>query len=143
MTKIRWFDARRSTALLFGMTAGLAMAWLFPGDSEARAPKDLIYNECACRCVAPGDIVGSISHFNNDAGVSCGAYLGKTCNYSNPTTGGVSTGTLKNCGGYKPGGTKALQAVPQVNAPIMRRGVEGAPAENTTADPSGGPAVTK
>ena len=32
---------------------------------------------------------------------------------------------------------------PGMNAPIMRRGVEGAPADGTTANPSGGPAETK
>lgn len=116
---------RRRSAIFLGISAGLVLASLLPGTSDARVKKDTIYNQCACRCVAPGDIVGSISHFNNDAGVSCGSYLGKTCNYTNSQTGGVSTGTLKNCGGYKPGGTKALQAAPQVNAPIMRRGVDG------------------
>lgn len=32
---------------------------------------------------------------------------------------------------------------PGMNAPIMRRGVEGAPADGTTANPSGGSAETK
>lgn len=119
--------------ILLMLTIGLAAWSASPENSWALKPRPTIYNECACRCVAPGDIVGSISHFNNDAGVSCGAYLGKTCNYTNSTTGGVSTGTLKNCGGYKPGGTKALQAAPQVNAPIMRRGVDG---ESSTSSPT-------
>jgi hypothetical protein len=125
--------------VLLALLAGLTVSTAIPAESLAK-PKQPIYNQCACRCVAPGDIVGSISHFNNDAGVSCGVYLGKTCNYTNSQTGGVSTGTLKNCGGYKPGGTQALQqTVPKVNAPIMRRGVEGEKAGETgsgTADGS-------
>ncbi len=116
---------RRQHLMFLTLVTGLGAVMAFPADSLAK-PKQPIYNQCACRCVAPGDIVGSISHFNNDAGVSCGAYLGKTCNYTNSQTGGVSTGTLKNCGGYKPGGTQALQqTAPRFDAPIMRRGVEG------------------
>jgi hypothetical protein len=116
---------RKQHKTFFALIAMLSAFIAHPEMSLAK-PKQPIYNQCACRCVAPGDIVGSISHFNNDAGVSCGTYLGKTCNYTNSQTGGVSTGTLKNCGGYKPGGTKALQqTVPQVTAPVMRRGVEG------------------
>jgi len=125
MTRMTCRASNRNHAVALGVCTLVAVTLLLPGGSEGRA-KDPVYNQCACRCVAPGDIVGSISHFNNDAGVSCGTYLGKTCNYTNSQTGGVSTGTLKNCGGYKPGGTKALQqTAPQFNAPIMRRGVEG------------------
>lgn len=117
--------SRKQHMTFFALIVMLSAFIAHPEMSLAK-PKLPIYNQCACRCVAPGDIVGSISHFNNNAGVSCGTYLGKTCNYTNPQTGGVSTGTLKNCGGYKPGGTQALQqTVPQVNAPITSRGVEG------------------
>lgn len=108
------------------LIAGL-MVWLaLPSESVARPKKDLIYNECACRCVAPGDVVGVITDIKNTAGVSCGTYNSKTCNYADPATGGVRSGTLRDCGGFKPGGTKALQqAVPKLNSPIMRRGIEG------------------
>ncbi|MDO9119845.1 MAG: hypothetical protein Q7U39_17955 [Nitrospira sp.] len=126
---------RKQHLIFFALIVGLGAVMAFATESFAK-PKQPIYNQCACRCVAPGDIVGSISHFNNNAGVSCGVYLGKTCNYTNSQTGGVSTGTLKNCGGYKPGGTQALQqTVPQVNAPIMRRGVEDEQPEPSTTAP--------
>lgn len=124
-TNLSW-TGRKQDLVLVVLIVGIGASMVSAVEAQARAKTDTIYNQCACRCVAPGDIVGSISHFNNDAGVSCGTYLGKTCNYTNSQTGGVSTGTLKNCGGYKPGGTKALQqTAPLMNAPLMRRGVEG------------------
>lgn len=36
--------------------------------------KDAIYNQCACACVAPGEVLGSIEVYRNTAGVACGVY---------------------------------------------------------------------
>ena len=131
--------SRRSTMFL-ALTVGLAV--LFgSSDVSFALPKDPIYNQCACACVLPGESFGVIDEVSNTAGVPCGAYNNKTCNVEDPQTGGIRTGTLKYCGGFKPGGIKGMGRVrPPIgrNPPVLQRGVEPeAPASPTVPQEKG------
>jgi hypothetical protein len=116
-----WAINRRGLILVIG----LAIISLSSGVAWAK-PKTTIYKECGCLCQAPGDVMGVITNIPNTGGYSCGAYNGKTCNYSDPATGGVRTGTTKYCGGFKPGGMISYRApISGVKGQVLRRGIEG------------------
>jgi hypothetical protein len=104
---------------------GFAIGFASPEVSWAKPKTGVAYKECACICQAPGDALGVITDIRNTGGFSCGAYNGKTCNYTDPATGGVRTGTTKNCGGFKPGGTISFKAPTAEIGSILRRGIEG------------------
>ena len=125
MARLRHCESSKSSRI--GVMLALGLTGLFTAIETTWAlPKNPIYKQCACICQAPGDIIGVITDFSNTGGYSCGAYNGKTCNYSDPTTGGVRSGTTKYCGPYKPGGTLNLRApLVGTNGPILRRGLEG------------------
>ncbi|MCA9500814.1 MAG: hypothetical protein R3B83_03290 [Nitrospirales bacterium] len=111
----------------FLLLVGLISLLTSPPHSLSKPRVDTIYKQCACLCQAPGDIIGVITDFSNTGSYSCGTYNGKTCNYYDPTTGGVRSGTTKYCGGYKPGGTLNFRTPSSgLKAPIVRRGLEGA-----------------
>jgi hypothetical protein len=112
-----------------GVILALGLAFLLPSPEVTWAvPKNPIYKQCACICQAPGDIIGVITDFSNTGGFSCGAYNGKTCNYSDPTTGGVRSGTTKYCGPYKPGGTVTFRApLSGLKGSVLSRGIDGEP----------------
>lgn len=140
MTRATWIERWQSYNILFlTVTVGLAVWFASSGVSEARAKKDLIYNECACACVLPGQSFGTITDIKNTAGLPCGAYNNKTCNVEDPETGGIRSGTTKECGPFKPSGTKGMVPPPiGTNPPVLqRRGVEGERPDTTTANPSG------
>ena len=72
----------------------------------------------------------------NTAGVPCEAYNNRACSLD----GGTRTGTTKYCGGYKPGGTKAMLSVlPNTTLSIMSRGVEGE--QHTSSNQENDPAA--
>jgi hypothetical protein len=104
------------------------------GIGLAAQKQSTVYNQCACLCVGPTG--GAIIDISNTGGFSCGAYNSKTCNYEDPKTGGIRSGTTKYCGGYKPGGTKAAMSgsgSATTTAPtIMSRGTE--PDSTVSAD---------
>lgn len=111
--------------MVLGLGVGLIMLLTWAEAGLAK-PKGAIYNQCACICQAPGDIIGVITDFSNTGGFSCGIYNGKTCNYSDSTTGGVRSGKTKYCGPYKPGGTVNFRA-PRTGTEgaVLSRGIEG------------------
>jgi len=122
----RYPDLLSSWALLT-MTLGLGFAIVAPDVSDARPKKDTIYNECACACYTPATGFGTILDIRNDAGVSCELYNNRPCTGTDQN-GAVISGTTKYCGGYKPGGTRAmLGAIPSTKLSVMSRGVEGEP----------------
>jgi len=131
--------SRRSTMFL-ALTVGLAV-FFGSSDVSLALQNDPIYNQCACACVLPGESFGVIDEVSNTAGVPCGAYNNKTCNVEDPQTGGIRTGTLKYCGGFKPGGIKGMGRVrPPIgtNPPVLQRGVEPeAPASPTVPQEKG------
>lgn len=115
---------RQGNILFLALSVGLTLWIASPGVSVALQKKDAIYNECACACDGPTG--GGIIDIRNTGGFSCGAYNGKTCNYEDPATGGIRSGTTKWCTPYKPSGTRAA-ALPRkdMNSAVMSRGVEG------------------
>jgi len=113
----------RNQALVIAL--GLIVPLLWSGIALAKPRTDVIYKQCACLCQAPGDVFGVITDFSNTGGYSCGVYNSKTCNYYDPNTGGVRTGTTKFCGAYKPGGTVTFKApLASIDGAILRRGIE-------------------
>ncbi len=111
--------------MVLGVCAGLILVLTWVEVSLAK-PKGTIYKQCACICQAPGDIIGVITDISNTGGFSCGAYNGKTCNYSDPATGGVRSGTTKYCGPYKPGGTVIFRTpLSGITGSVLSRGIEG------------------
>lgn len=111
--------------MVLGLGVGLIMLLTWAGAGLAK-PKGAIYNQCACICQAPGDIIGVITDISNTGGFSCGAYNGKTCNYSDPATGGVRSGTTKYCGPFKPGGTVNFRApLSGITGSVLSRGIDG------------------
>lgn len=110
-----------SLILAMGFTIGVTS----PEVSLAKPKSGATYKECACICQAPGDALGVITDIRNTGGFSCGAYNGKTCNYSDSATGGVRTGTTKMCGGFKPGGTISFKApIGGTTGSVLRRGID-------------------
>lgn len=125
MRRILQTDKWKSCSISLILTIGFTLLFISPEISLAKPKTDVIYKECACICQAPGDAFGVITDIRNTGGFSCGAYNGKTCNYSDPTTGGVRTGTTKYCGGFKPGGTISYRApIGGKTGSILRRGIE-------------------
>lgn len=125
MASFRKCDNWKSSSMGVMLTLGFAVLFTPPGVTWAK-PKGSIYKQCACICQAPGDIIGVITDFSNTGGFSCGAYNGKTCNYSDSATGGVRSGTTKYCGPYKPGGTVAFRApLSSLKGSVLSRGIEG------------------
>jgi hypothetical protein len=153
MTTVMRSEKWPSSVMFLALTVGLAVLFGSSGSSLA-APKDPIYNVCACACYDPTTGFGELlADIQNTAGVPCGAYNGRACSLD----GGTRTGTTKYCGGYKPGGTRAGMLAPSLeqNAPVLqqtpttpggmrapttgtiqRRGIEGEqPAEPTPGAP--------
>jgi hypothetical protein len=62
-------------------------------------PKQGSGGTCNCVCVAPSGIGGQIMTIAiyNSLNYQCPVFNGKTCNVSNPNTGGVATGSLIGC----------------------------------------------
>lgn len=127
--KTRRHPAAGTRSVLFlALTVGVAMWLAWPGAGSAVPPKP-IFNECACLCVSrtDGKITGfSIDTYKNTGGYACGVYSGTNCNVLNED-GSLTSGRLEQCGGYKPGGTRAMTLAPSVlqNAPVLRsRGIE-------------------
>jgi hypothetical protein len=69
--------------------------------------------KCDCACSAPSGAGGHIDSFNtyDPHGLPCDALVGATCNVSDPSTGGVATGTVQHC--FKPGDTPRGQIILQ------------------------------
>jgi hypothetical protein len=119
------YDTRLSSRMLLAMLVGLTLTLVAPEVSSARQKKDAIYNQCACACYTPATGFGTILDIRNDAGVACGLYNNRPCTGTDQN-GATISGTTKYCGGYKPGGTRAmLSAIPNTTLSIMSRGVEG------------------
>lgn len=117
--------ARHSYRLIFVLMVGFILTGMSPEVSSARAKKDTIYNQCACACYTPATGFGTILDIRNDAGVSCELYNNRPCTGTDQN-GAVISGTTKFCGGYKPGGTRAmLSGIPNMTLSVMSRGVEG------------------
>ena len=116
-------DRGSSSGMFLLLTVGLTLTIVAPGISSARQKKYTIYNVCACACSDPTTGFGELlPDIQNTAGVPCEAYNNRACSLD----GGTRTGTTKYCGGYKPGGTKAMLSVlPNTTLSIMSRGVEG------------------
>jgi hypothetical protein len=113
---------------LFALTV-VFVAWMAsPGDSQARQKRPAIYNQCVCACYTPASGFGTIlDGIQNTAGVSCEVYNNRPCTGTDEN-GATISGTTKYCGGYKPGGTKAmLSAIPNMTLSIAGRGVEEDP----------------
>ena len=111
--------------ILLVLTVGLTLTIVAPDLSSARQKKDTIYNECACACYTPASGFGTILDIKNSAGVSCGMYNNRPCTGTDEN-GATISGTTKFCGGYKPGGTRAmLSAIPNTTLSVMSRGTEG------------------
>ena len=124
MAHLRQCENWKSSSMGVMLALGLAVLFTSPEVTWA-IPKSPIYKQCACLCQAPGDVIGVITDISNTGGFSCGAYNGKTCNYSDPATGGVRTGTTKYCGGFKPGGTISYRApIGGTTGSVLRRGIE-------------------
>lgn len=87
--------------ILLGLGVGLIVLLTWPESGMAKT-KDAIYQQCACICQVPGDIIGVLIDFSYTGKFSCGIYNGKTCNDSDPTTGGIRSGKTKYCAPYKP-----------------------------------------
>ena len=123
MTRLTRHDKGLSSGMFLLLTVGLGLILVAPDNSLARQKKDAIYNVCACACFDPTTGFGELlPDIQNTAGVSCEAYNNRACSLD----GGTRTGTTKYCGGYKPGGTKAmLSVIPNTTFSIMSRGVEG------------------
>lgn len=128
-------DYGQVSRMLLAMTVGLALTLAAPDLSSAK-PKDPIYNVCACACSDPTTGFGELlPDIQNTAGVSCEAYNNRPCSLD----GGTRTGKTKFCGGYKPGGTRAmLSTIPNAKFSVMGRGVEG----ETSAQESESAALT-
>ncbi|BCA53213.1 hypothetical protein W02_03530 [Nitrospira sp. KM1] len=124
--------AFRYVAMFQVMIVSLAISVMWVETGFALPKKESIYNECACACDGPTG--GAIIDIRNVGGFACAAYNGKTCNYEDPASGGIRSGTTRWCTAYKPSGIKAA-AAPLQNGPVMRRGVEDAP----SAEPGPGP----
>lgn len=108
---------------LFSWSLGLAVLFAWPGSGLTAQKESTIYNQCACFCDGPTG--GGIIDISNSGGFSCGTYNSKTCNYEDSKTGGIRSGTTKYCGGFKPGGTKAMRAPAITKEPmVMSRGTE-------------------
>ncbi len=115
-----WKSHSMFLTLIVGLT--IFFTWVEVGMAKPKGP---IYNQCACICQAPGDIIGVITDFSNTGGYSCGVYNSKTCNYSDPTTGGVRSGKTKYCGPFKPGGTVNFRApMTGDKGAVLSRGIE-------------------
>ena len=111
--------------ILLVLTVGLTLTIVAPDLSSARQKKDAIYNECACACYTPASGFGTILDIKNSAGVSCGMYNNRPCTGTDEN-GATISGTTKFCGGYKPGGTRAmLSAIPNTTLSVISRGTEG------------------
>jgi hypothetical protein len=111
--------------ILLVLTVGLTLTIVAPDLSSARQKKDAVYNQCACACYTPATGFGTILDIKNTAGVSCGMYNNRPCTGTDQN-GATISGTTKYCGGYKPGGTRAmLSAVPDTKLSVMSRGTEG------------------
>lgn len=126
---------QRNTMFL-ALAVGLAMWIASSGISLALQKKDSAYNTCACACDGPTG--GGIIDISNAGGFACGAYNNRTCNYEDPATGGVRTGTTKYCTGFKPDGTKTMM-LPRTgsNTGVMGRGVKS---ESPTVEGDNAPA---
>jgi len=112
-------------AIFFALTVVLAAWMASPGDSFARQKRPTIYNECACACYTPATGFGTILDIRNTAGVSCELYNNRPCTGTDEN-GATISGTTKYCGGYQPGGTRAmLSAIPDTKLSATSRGVEG------------------
>lgn len=119
--------------LILAVGFGFTVATPEPGSAK---PKNPIYNVCACACSDPTTGFGELlPDIQNTAGLSCDAYNNRPCSLD----GGTRTGKTKFCGGYKPGGTRAmLSTIPNAKFSIIGRGVEG----ETTAQESESAALT-
>lgn len=117
-------DRRQGSGMFLLLTVGLTLTIVAPDASYAK-PKSPIYNECACACYTPATGFGTILDIKNNAGVSCELYNNRPCTGTDEN-GATISGTTKYCGGYKPGGTRAmLSAIPNTTLSIMSRGTEG------------------
>ena len=126
MIRILRTDTWKSSSLGLVLALGFTFVFTSPGVTWAKPKTGAIYKQCACLCQAPGDVIGVITDISNTGGFSCGAYNGKTCNYSDPATGGVRTGTTKYCGPFKPGGTVNFRApLSGLKGSVLSRGIEG------------------
>jgi len=114
-------------AILFTLTLVLTTWMASPGDSLALQKRPGIYNQCVCACSDPSTGFGELlADIQNTAGVPCEFYNNRACTIHNED-GSTTGGKTKFCGGYKPGGMKAMTVAPSVlqNAPVLqRRGVE-------------------
>lgn len=125
MEHVTPINKRKGRHQFLAIALGLIVPLFWSGIALAKPRTDTVYKQCACLCQAPGDVIGVITDISNTGGYSCGAYNGKTCNYYDPNTGGVRTGSTKYCGGFKPGGTVNFKAaLSDRSGLIMRRGVE-------------------
>lgn len=118
-------DSGKISTVLLTVTVGLGLTIVAPDISSAK-PKNPIYNECACACYTPASGFGTILDIRNNAGVACELYNNRPCTGTDEN-GATISGTTKYCGGYKPGGTRAMHgaAVPSKSLSVMSRGVEG------------------
>lgn len=115
-----------SITLSLTIIMGLVVILVSPPSSFALKKNPAVYNQCVCACGGPGE--GGIVEISNAGGYSCGAYNNKTCNYEDPTTGGIRTSTTRWCQPYKPGGVRnAASAIVRAGQTgmVMSRGVEG------------------
>jgi hypothetical protein len=111
--------------ILLVLTVGLTLTIVAPDLSSARPKKEAIFNQCACACYTPATGFGTILDIKNSAGVSCGMYNNRPCTGTDEN-GATISGTTKFCGGYKPGGTRAmLSAIPNTKLSVISRGTEG------------------
>lgn len=124
MTPVTQIHMYMRGRMVLGLAVGLIL-FLTGTEAGLAKPKGAIYKQCACICQAPGDIIGVITDFSNTGGFSCGIYDGKTCNYSDPSTGGVRSGKTKYCGPYKPGGTVNFRTpMTGKKGQVLSRGIE-------------------
>jgi hypothetical protein len=78
----------------------LASGLLIPSGAIA-LPREGGTHQCGCLCnVVLGDGTKAVivTNFNLPSQYACYSATGDTCNVSDPTTGGVSTGYLEGCG---------------------------------------------
>ena len=98
--------ACKRPALFLLVTVGV-VTWITSPEISSARPKSPIYNECACACYTPATGFGTILDIKNTAGVACEMYNNRPCTGTD-ANGATISGTTKYCGGYKPGGTRAM-----------------------------------
>lgn len=121
-------EQRPRSSIIFSLTITMGLLLILGSPPAALALKKTpaIYNQCVCACGGPGE--GGIVEISNAGGYSCGAYNNKTCNYEDPTTGGIRTSTTRWCQPYKPGGVRnAVSAMAGQSSMVMNRGIEKTP----------------